>query len=385
MEPGSNSSLDDSCKGGSFRNESTLSDEDVIAKYFVSTRDRYIITVFYPIMLTFGLFGNLAFLAVVAKIPSMRTLTNAYLANLAICDTAYIITQGKDILGDYLLYTPLDMKSHKTNLDCIVTTSGLYFTLFTSICLLLTMTTERYLGICRPLQHRFIATKERTVKLIIMCWVLGVLYSGIIVPRFSKVILVCVVWPNSDRFKDLPNKLSLPCLAIHPFFAQFSLIAQAVPFVIATLFNTIMFSRIVKKLHERIAGDDVAVGFDKKAMESRNHVARLLIVTNVIFFICLAPYFFTTGNYAILELSNNRIGVKLTYNQLVTMLWISRGLTVANATTNPLVYSVTNPRYRQAFLQLFSGSCRGGSYTSTGQKKNRESTTGTGSMSVSKM
>ncbi|XP_072017883.1 motilin receptor-like [Amphiura filiformis] len=176
MESQSNPSHDTLCKGGSFRDESTLLEEDVIEKYFFSTGERYIIIVFYPILLVFGLFSNLAFLAVVARIPSMRTLTNAYLVNLAICDTVTIITQTNDILGSYIRHAPFDMRSHKTNFGCIMTALSLYVTHFTSVCLLLTMTTERYLGICRPLQHRLVATKERTVKLIILSWVLGVLY-----------------------------------------------------------------------------------------------------------------------------------------------------------------------------------------------------------------
>ncbi|XP_072037158.1 neuromedin U receptor homolog nmur-2-like [Amphiura filiformis] len=377
MESQSNSTLHAVCKGGSFRDERTLSEADVIEKYFFSSGERYIIVVFFPILLAFGLIGNLAFLAVVAKIPSMRTLTNAYLANLAVCDTLSIITQVNDILGSYIRHAPLDMKSYKTNWGCIMTASSLYVSHFTSVCLLLTMTTERYLGICKPLQHRFIATKVRTLKLIIMCWVLGVLYSGLVVPRFSKVIKVCVLWPNSDRFSDMPTKLSLICLAIHPFFTAFSLIVQAFPFVITTIFNTIMFSRIVKKLHERIAGVGEDAGFDKNAIKSRNHVARLLIVTNVIFFLCLTPYFFVQINVAVLYLSDYRLGIKMTDTQLWTTLWFVRGLTVVNATTNPLIYSVTNPRYRQAFLELI-----GKSYTSTGQKR---SSTGTGSTSTSKM
>ncbi|XP_072017579.1 sphingosine 1-phosphate receptor 1-like [Amphiura filiformis] len=228
------------------------------------------------------------------------------------------------------------------------------------------MTTERYLGICRPLQHRLVATKERTVKLIIMSWVLGVLYSGLVVPRFSKVIKVCYLWPNSDRFADMPSKFSLGCLAIHPFFNAFSLIVQTFPFVIATIFNTIMFSRIIKKLHERISGINEAVGFEQNALKSRNHVARLLFVTHAVFSLCFTPYFFVQVNVAVLYLSDYRIGIKMTDIQLWTLLWFVRVLSVVNATTNPLIYSVTNPRYRQAFLQLFSRS-----YASAGQKRSR--------------
>ncbi|XP_072048499.1 kappa-type opioid receptor-like [Amphiura filiformis] len=354
MESQSNSSVDALCKEGSFRNESTLSEEEVIEKYFYSTTDRYIITVFYPILLTVGVFGNLAFLAVVAKIPSMRTLTNAYLANLAICDTVFVITMTNDVLGDYIRNAPLNTESHSTNFGCIMKASIIYVTLFTSLCLLLNVTTERYLCICRPVQHRLVANKERTLKLIIMSWVLGVLYSGLVVPRFSKLIKVCVLWPNSDSFADMNSKLSLSCATIHPFFTAFSPIVQALPFVIALIFNTIMFSRIIKKLHERISGE---------AMKSRNHVARLLIVTNVVFFLCWTPYFFVRINVAVLHLSDSRIGIKMTGTQLRTLLWLVRGLLVANATTNPLIYSVTNPRYRQAFLQLFSRN-----YASTEEK-----------------
>ncbi|XP_072048498.1 kappa-type opioid receptor-like [Amphiura filiformis] len=361
MESKSNSSFDALCKEGSFRNESTLSDEEVIEKYFYSTADRHIITVFFPILLTFGLLGNLAFLAVVAKIPSMRTLTNSYLANLAICDTVFIITMTYDILGSYIQHAPLYMTSHKSDLGCIMTNSIIYVTLFTSVCLLLIMTTERYLGICRPLQHHLVVSKERTVKLIIMCWVFGILYSGLVVPRWGKVVKVCVLWPNSDRFADMTSKLSLSCTTLHPIFPAFSDIVQAIPFVVTLIFNTTMFSRIIKKLHKSIFGS---------TMKSRNQVARLLIATNVVFFLCLTPYFFIRVNAAVLYLSDYRVGIKIADTRRRTLLWFVRGLIVANATTNPLIYSVTNPRYRQAFLQLFSRS-----YASTGQRRSSSRST----------
>ena len=63
-----------------------VSAKDIATQFYYSQAEKLIILVLYPSLVAFGIVGNLAFLAVVVKIPSMRTITNAYLVNLAVCD-----------------------------------------------------------------------------------------------------------------------------------------------------------------------------------------------------------------------------------------------------------------------------------------------------------
>ena len=60
---------------------------------FFKPFEKILITVLFPIIFTFGIIGNVAFLTVVALVKEMRTLTNFYLANLAVADLLYTILQ----------------------------------------------------------------------------------------------------------------------------------------------------------------------------------------------------------------------------------------------------------------------------------------------------
>ena len=141
-----------------------ISEQVVKNQYFYSPSERLVILVFYPILLSFGLIGNLAFLVVVAKIPSMRTITNFYLVNIAVSDLLFIVTMVYDIFIGYLLSPDVRASPYYTTAGCITVNAATYISHFASVFLILLVSTERYFAICKTLKHRSIATKSRTVK-----------------------------------------------------------------------------------------------------------------------------------------------------------------------------------------------------------------------------
>ena len=83
----------------------------------------------------------------------------------------------------------------------------------------------------------------------------------------------------------------------------------------------------------------------------RKQVARMLITNNAVFFLLHGP--FQVMN--IIRISQEHLGYDV-INMYVTsdvMLWVGRVGAVANSAVNPVIYNVTNPRYRQAFLKCF--------------------------------
>ena len=100
--------------------------------YFYSSSERILVTVFYPLLFTFGLTGNLAFLAVVARIPRMQTTTNTYLANLAEADIMIILFQAYDIWIRYLLSPLVEKSPYDTDLGCSLLYGLLYVSGFSS-------------------------------------------------------------------------------------------------------------------------------------------------------------------------------------------------------------------------------------------------------------
>ena len=101
-------------------NYSTLLDlrfatEDKIASYFYSQQEQFILLAFYPISFIFGLVANFSFLLVLFQIPEMRTITNAYLGNLAIADILSLCSINYELLFSYLMSPQLRTFAHASS------------------------------------------------------------------------------------------------------------------------------------------------------------------------------------------------------------------------------------------------------------------------------
>ena len=353
-----------------------IPDDDFIASlFFYSLQERFFILTFFPMLLTFGLIGNLAFLVVVAKVNGMRTITNAYLTSLAICDIIFIFFSINDVLVSYLISPVVRTKGYDSNFDCALGNGSIFATHFTADCLLVFMSLERYLAICKPLNYRIISSKGRTLKLIVSSWVFGILFSLVVTPRFSSLTKSCVLWPKRKQYENLSRYLR-SCSTTHRVFNWLSDIAMSIPYFTAFLLNTVMYCLIIRKLHKRVRqiGDISSRGSRERELEIqqpsehvsepvpagqanahnvRNKVARLLIAIGTSYFLCFLPYIITRLNSVFLYLSDNQVGLLLSDKQSWIMYWVVVGLATLNSVINPVIYSVTNARYRNAFKRVF--------------------------------
>ena len=59
-------------------------------------------------------------------------------------------------------------------------------------------------------------------------------------------------------------------------------------------------------------------------------------------------------NDGLLLATNGEIGFQLSRNEHGALLLSARGLITINSVIHPVIYSVTNPRYRKAFVQVFT-------------------------------
>ena len=344
--------------GSSFLLENCLNTKDLRFEsletikdtYFYSSRERILLTVFYPLVLMFGLTGNLAFVVVVARIPQMQTIVNAYLVNLAVADLAIILIMVYDILIKFLLSPLVEKSPYVTDLGCTSAYGILYIVAFTSIFLVLFVSIERYSAICRPLKHRAVATKKHTVKMIILAWSLGVIGAPTQVLYLGKVVKTCVIWPDTTDFINAPKVLTV-CTPFNPNFITMSVVVQPIPALMVYVVSSVMYFKIIRKLHTR------KLRKGNTAKEERNKVIILLITTGFVFIATSAPFYILHLNTAILELSNFKVGFKLSADTYGLLIKMFRGFLIINSTVNSVIYSVTSPVYRRAFVSLFS-SCK---------------------------
>ena len=344
----------------------------ISSMFFYSDPEQYFILTFFPLLLIFGLIGNISFFVVVARVPGMRTITNAYLTNLAVCDVLFIFFSMNDVLLSYLISPTVRTKLYFSNFGCGAAHTLLFAVHFAADCIIVFMSFERYLAICKPLKHKMMAGAGRTMKLIIISWVFGVLYSVLIVSRFTSHTKICVIWPYDDQYNKLPRYIE-SCESSHPVFYLFNPLAMSVPYFTAFLINCILYCLIIRTMHARarqivdigVASEEgvprvaaVAVGGPANPHIVRNKVAILLIATGTTYFLCFLPYIILRLNWVFYVLSGYKIGFTLTNKQFWTAFWAATALGTLNSVVNPVIYSLTNTRYRNAFKQVFSCNIR---------------------------
>ena len=328
------------------------SDEDSISRYFYSTGEIIVILGFYPVTLLIGLVANIAFLLVLLQIPDMRTVTNAYLGNLALADLLLLCSADYHFLIAYFLSPKVKLLPYNYSIGMAINVTIQYMSHFTSIALVFFVTIERYLGICKPLYQGVVVRKGRTCILIVSAWVFGLIYScAFVAPRSYVLVKTCVLWPEGDKYDDLPTLITSRS-PIHPFYKNMPEILQMFPFSFAVICNTCMYWQIVRELHLRVSLFDETVQIAKV----RNQVARLLIANGVVFFLCYIPFYISRFNDSLLVLTHQNYGFEMSASQRGAVDWMVVCLLTINSIINPIIYGITNQRYRRAFVHVFS--CR---------------------------
>ena len=337
-----------------------------IARYFYSQEERFIILAFYPATMIFGIVANLLFLLVLFRIPEMRSITNTYLGNLAVADLLVLCSVESHFLISYFLSPKVKTLVYRSSIGCAFNVTVQYASHFTSIALVFLMTVERYLGICKPFQHRVIIANARTVKLIIFAWIFGLAYAcAFVAPRSFILVKTCVLWPVSILYDNLPTVLHSRS-PLHPFYKNMPPILQMIPFLSALIMNSIMYTLIVIKLHSRALLFDQHDQSTRQMNKVRDNVARLLIANGTVFFLCFIPFYLARFNDSLLALTGSRFGFEMTPSQRGAVDWLAVCLVTINSVINPVIYSVTNHRYRRAFINVFMPGNRRMKATSSG-------------------
>lgn len=329
-----------------------LSDVSTINDASYSAIEDLFFKIFLPFIEIIGVLGNLAFILMVMRVPHMRTITNRYLLNIAVADLLFIGYACTFYIVAYFNSPIRNDAPFDSWVGCIVSWLPIYLTYFASILLISFATFEKYYGICRPLQHRLVRGKTRTMRIITMSWFLSAVTSSLVVLRYAKLQIFCVMYPDEGIFVDYPKRIGF-CVSIHPKVLVFSETMTIVPFFFALIGNVYMYGRIIHTLSHRQNRTDTAMKNRIIIMQKqiRNQVARLLIINGVIFFCCQLPYRMLSINLFVQEATGHGF---LSTSQYGVLAVTARCLVLINSCANPFVYFVCNSGYRNGFRQMFS-------------------------------
>ena len=115
------------------------SDAKIADEMLKSPLTSWVIQISMPIIFAIGFVGNVAFLLLLARVKTMRTITNFYLANLAAADLTIIFFETVTKLWQYLDSNQVKSDIFLTNFGCMlyqfaIHTSGLASILLITAC-----------------------------------------------------------------------------------------------------------------------------------------------------------------------------------------------------------------------------------------------------------
>ncbi|XP_058803415.1 FMRFamide receptor-like [Phymastichus coffea] len=282
-----------------------------------------------------GIAGNAVSMIVLSR-PQMKSSINYLLIGLATCDTVLILLSVlmyglpgiyayTGYLFDYKFYVYPKVVRFLYPLSLIVQMGTVYVTL--------TVTIERYVAVCHPLQARSLCTHGRARSALLA---LAVLASLCNLPRFWEVGLrterhwrrnVSVLCVASTALRRDPLYITV---YVHWFYF---LAYYAVPFVILAIFNVLIYRRVRK------ANRDLR----RLSRSQRREIglASMLLCVVVVFLVCnVLPL--VTNVYENFY-TNPPAWLVQTGNLLVTF----------NSGVNFVIYVIFGRKFKRVFLRIF--------------------------------
>ena len=299
-----------------------------------------------PTVFAVGVLGNMAFFLLLARVKTMRTMTNFYLANLAAADLAVLFLEmfyrSWKFTNSVVFW--FWSKPFHTSFGC----GAFYFATTvassSSVLLITLVSFDRYFAICYPIKyHTTKAKKQKSFILILLAWIVSVIIGLLIIPVFGQLGHVCIRWPSKERYKNFPQ-VARKCLPIHPAYKTVSHVVRTALFIAALIINTIINIKIGQKLMHPPPGENG----NRQNQQTKRRIAWMLMANNVIFFCCLAP-----SHFLILQLAPFLRFLQLTETLQSTLLLVAFVLLMVNSAVNPILYGVASPSYRRGFLKAF--------------------------------
>ncbi len=325
--------------------------EEIANDYFpIIEKARSTFSAFLSFSFAIGVFSNMTFLFVLFRNPNLRSETDVYVTHLSLADLLYMAMPAVRLL-------PTPSKVH-VNFQSLPTSSAqclafgllLQASFYASIALVTMVSFERYLALCHPIKHLRMRGKRRTYKLVASCWLFGLLWGTVLVPSYSKYLVTCFNWPDSDKYQDYPYYSSY-CTSDQSLLV-ITIPLRVIPWSISMLSTVYMYARIILKLHKRRGPAGSTTSKDQNAQRIRNQVAKMLMVNGMVFFLCQAPLVAVDLIILMSLLSQ-------TYNTTIAYygFYIGSMPQLINVFINPFIYGAMNSQYRAAFLRAFHCTC----------------------------
>ncbi|XP_014702431.2 neuromedin-U receptor 2 [Equus asinus] len=329
--------------------------EDPLKKYLNSTEDYLTflcgpprshlslpVTVVYALIFVVGVVGNLLVCLVILRHQTMKTPTNYYLFSLAVSDLLVL-----------LLGMPLEVYEMWRNYPFLFGSVGCYFktALFETVCFasILSVTTvsvERYVAIVHPFRAKLESTRRRALKIIGILWGLSFLFS---LPNTSIHGIKLHYFPNGSLVPGSATCTVIKPMWIYNFIIQItSFLFYILPMTVISILYYLMGLRLRKEQH--LEADEVTANVQRP---SRKSVTKMLFVLVLVFAICWIPFHVDRLFFSFVEEWTESLAAVFNLIHVVSGVFF-----YLSSAVNPIIYNVLSHRFRAAFRNVISPSCK---------------------------
>jgi len=149
----------------------STTDDAVIDVRYHSLHYRLVGSLLVGIIFVVGLTGNALVVAVVVRVPEMRSPTNCYLVSLAVADIVLLVSASLPTLVEY--HVVVDQWVFGAG-ACSVAVFAQYLGVNMSSLSMTAFTVERYVAICHPFTSRVADFAGRARRVTVTLWIAGI-------------------------------------------------------------------------------------------------------------------------------------------------------------------------------------------------------------------
>ncbi|KAM4036475.1 neuropeptide Y receptor type 2-like isoform 1-T2 [Anomaloglossus baeobatrachus] len=303
----------------------------------------------YSLIILLGLVGNSLVIYMIMKYKNMRTVTNFFIANLAVAD----LMVDSLCLPFTLVYTLMDEWKFGSVL-CHLLPYAQAMSVNVSTLTLVVIALDRYWCIVFHLSSRI--SKKFSFLIVTVTWVV------------ASIFAIPLAIFREYRFEDLPAlKLKMAvCAEKWPSnnsrdAAIYSISMLLLQYVLPLIIICFAYTRIWLKLKNHISPTPRS-----DTHQRRKNTTKMLVMMVIVFAVCWLPFH-------VFQLAIDLDWV-LVFQEYKLLYSIFHVIAMCSTFANPLLYGWMNKNYRNGFLMFFGcknklhngqpdGSLRGHSYT----------------------
>lgn len=309
----------------SSRNQSEMAwnNQSVIREFILqglsSAWELQIYFLFFSIVYAATVLGNLLILLTIVSEPRLHSPMYFLLGNLSFIDMSLASFATPKMIADFL-------SEHKAISfeGCITQIFFLHFLGGTEIVLLISMSFDRYVAICKPLRYLTIMSRRMCVGLVTLSWIVGIFHA---MSQLAFTVNLPFCGPNEvdSFFCDLPLVIKLACVDTY-ILGVFMISTSGMIALVCFILLVISYTVILVTVRQRSSGGS------SKALSSCS--AHFSVVT-LFFGPCIFIYVWPFTNFPI--------------DKVLSVFY-----TIFTPLLNPVIYTLRNKNVKDSMRKLSS-------------------------------